>query len=84
MLSDSERQTLREMQRRLSAEDPDFVRRFDVPGPPHRPAARRRRLRLSVIVAELLAALTIMDPQPLTDAQTAALAAVPAPRRRTL
>jgi hypothetical protein len=46
--------------------------------------ARRRRARLNVIVAELIAALTIMDPHPLTDAQIAALVAVPAPRRRTL
>lgn len=81
MLSDSERQTLREMQRRLSAEDPDFVRYFAFPQP-HRPAVRRRR-RFSVILAEMIAALTIMDPQPLTDSQLAALAAVPAPRRRT-
>ena len=83
MLSDSERQTLREMQRRLSVEDPDFVRRFDFPRP-RQPAARRRRARLAVIVAELVAALTIMYPQPLADPQIAALIARPTPRRRSL
>ena len=83
MLSDSERQSLREMERRLSAEDPDFVRGFEFPGP-RQPVERRRRARLGVLVAEVLAALTIMDPMPLTDGQIAALVAVPAPRRRTL
>lgn len=83
MLSDFERRSLREMERRLSAEDPDFVRGFAFPGP-RRPIVRRRRARLSVILTEMLAAFTIMDPQPLTDAQIAVLAAVPAPRRRIL
>ncbi|GAB1516146.1 DUF3040 domain-containing protein [Actinophytocola sp. KF-1] len=81
MLSDVERQALHEMQRRLSIEDPDFVRSFDFPKPLKR-RARRRRARW--IMAEVLAAFTIMDPQPLTDSQIAALHALPAPRRRTL
>ncbi|MFI7672252.1 DUF3040 domain-containing protein [Actinophytocola sp. NPDC049390] len=83
MLSDAERQALQEMQRHLSVEDPDFVRLFDFPKPRARPA-RRRRPRLSRLVAEMIAALTIMDPQPLTDSQIAALHALPAPRRRPL
>lgn len=83
MLSEFERRSLRRIERQLSAEDPDFVRGFAFPGP-RQPVGRHRRARLSVILAELVAALTIMDPQPLTDAQIAALAAVPAPRRRTL
>jgi hypothetical protein len=82
VLSDFERRSLREMERRLAAEDPEFVQGFAFPRP-RQPAVRRRRPRFSVILAELVAALTIMDPQPLTDAQIAALAAVPAPRRRT-
>lgn len=82
MLSDSERQTLHEMQRQLSAEDPDFVRRFDVPDP-HRPVPRRR-VRFGVFLAKLVAALAIMDPQPLTDSQIAAVSVIPSPRRRTL
>ncbi len=81
VLSDFDRQALREMQRQLSIEDPEFVRFFDFPKPRKRPA-RRRRARL--IMAEMLAALTIMDPQPLTDSQIAALNAIPAPRRRVL
>lgn len=83
MLSDSERRTWREMTRRLAAEDPDFVRHFDFPAPRRTPA-RRRHFRPSVLLAEMIAALTIMDPQPLTDSQIAALSAIPAPRRRTL
>ncbi len=83
MLSDSERQTLREMERRLSAEVPDFVRRFDFPGPTRRRVAWRRWLRPGVILAELIAALTIVDPQPLTDSQIAALSAIRVPRSET-
>lgn len=83
MLSDFERRTLREMERRLAAEDPDFVRSFAFPGP-RRPEGRSRRTRLGVILAELIAAFSIMDPRPLTEAEIAALAAIPAPRRRPL
>jgi len=83
VLSDSDLRTLREMQRRLSAEDPDFVRRFGFPDP-CRPAERRRRARLRMILTEMIAALTIMDPQPLTGTQADVLSTIPAPRRRTL
>lgn len=83
MLSDFERRTLREMERRLAAQDPDFVRGFAFPRP-RPPVGRPRRTRLSAILAELLAAFTIMDPRPLTEAEIAALAAIPAPRRRPL
>lgn len=80
MLSHAERRALREMQHRLSTEDPEFVRRFDPPGR-RRPSERRRRQHPRLILAEMVIALGIMDPNPLTDAQIAALMGIPAPRR---
>ncbi len=79
MLSNAERQTLREMQRRLSTEDPEFVRRFRPPD--RRRSERRRRQHPRLILAEMVIALGIMDPNPLTDSQIAALMGIPAPRR---
>lgn len=81
MLSHAERQALREIQRRLSTEDPEFVRRFR--SPRRRPSERRRRQQPRLVLAELVIALGIMDPNPLTDAQIAALMGIPAPRRST-
>ncbi len=80
MLSRTERQTLREMQRRLSTEDPEFVRRFRAPER-RRSSKRPRRQPPRLLLAEMVIALGIMDPNPLGEAQIAALMGIPAPRR---
>lgn len=83
MLSESERETLREIQRTLSGDDPDFVRYFHVVEP-RPPVVHRQSTRTSfVIVAEMIIALAVVGPNILTDAQISALTVPPAPRRRT-
>ncbi|MFD1151547.1 DUF3040 domain-containing protein [Saccharothrix hoggarensis] len=89
MLSDAERQALRDIQRRLAADDPDFVRRFRSAGrgrtvARRRNAARRRVARLGAIsLAEVVIALAVVGPNVLTEARIAALRQPPAPRRST-
>ena len=83
MLSDAEYRALREMQRQLAVDDPEFVQLFGKPERPRR-HPRRGRSRLAVIVTEMITAFMIMDPQPLTESQMAALNSLPAPRRRVL
>lgn len=82
MLSESERETLREIQRKLSSDDPDFARYFHAVEPHqsvvHRQSARTRL----VIVAEMVIAFAVVGPNILTNAQISALTVPPAPRRR--
>ncbi|NGY65114.1 DUF3040 domain-containing protein [Lentzea sp. NEAU-D13] len=83
MLSESERETLHEIQRKLSGDDPDFARYFHGVGPPA-PVVHRQSARASfVVVTEMVIALAVVGPNILTDTQISALTVPPAPRRRT-
>lgn len=81
MLSDRERDVLREIEHRLTIEDPAFVRSFHPVG--HRPpgAHRRRAHPRELVVAATMLALLLFGPNPLTGTQAANRTRPPAPRR---
>jgi hypothetical protein len=83
VLTDSERQAWREIQRRLVT-DPDFARSVHAvhrraPGDQHRPTRPS-----TILVAVTLIMLLLAGPNPLTQTEIAARHQTPEPRRSTL
>ncbi len=80
MLSDRERETLDQIQRRLLVEDPGFAQSFndDAQRLPREPRAPRDRLRLAytaaIVVAVMLCALMLLAQSPGTALAFAAMA----------
>lgn len=62
MLSDHEMRTLRELERRLLDDDPDFPRRFDMRA--RRLDRRRRELRVATALVLALAAVLLVAGAP--------------------
>ena len=60
MLSDGERETLREIERGLSADDPDFERSFRADPASAPPAWRRSVYTLSIVVAAVLGTVLLL------------------------
>jgi hypothetical protein len=89
VLSDHERETLREVQRRLATEDPAFVRSFETTGQPDSHCSfqwlyglPRWAYTTTLVVAVALGLLMLLVQSPATAFGFAALATVIAAARR--